>query len=137
MASASELSKWQRRRQAAKINAEKLWKQDVPCDSYRRVLEEWAHRLKANGWQPGKWRPVTVHREHALKDFKNKDKYPGALLRYETTWNLYFYKDRLAIDDFLALIETHPLKAVGEKEPDKDTGHWDGPNDPEASQLGK
>ena len=113
--------------QRKRNNKSKIWKQDVPCDDSELVLEDWAKHLQAQHWHPGKWQPVHIFYRKKMNQFKREDKYPGALLQIPNTWNLYFYKGDKTIRDYVSAIEKHPLKAVGEKEPDKDLGFYNGP----------
>ena len=76
------------------MNAQKVWKQDVPTDDESDILEEWAKHLRVQGYQVGRWRQTIRCREVTnISDFKNHETTPGSLLLVGTKWNLYFYRD--------------------------------------------
>jgi len=112
------------------LNAEKVWKQDVPTEDEEDLLTQVFHQMLIKGYAVGRWRPVYVVLEDRktgrpfakIGDIPKIDKEPGLLARVHKKWNLYFYKDpEITIHTFMAALKKHPLVAVGTlvQEPDK------------------
>ena len=85
MAQARQLSKASRRR----LNAEKVWKQDVETEDETDILTEWIRALRRHGYKVGLWRqvrtvttdPRTGKPYAVIKDIPKADKVPGLLVK--------------------------------------------------------